>query len=102
MTKHGETNGFEVQDFVDVVEQYIGKNLLDFVLVNSGGIPDNLAEKYFQTENKFPVILSDTHRKNNEGYSIIERDLASEHDFVRHDPKKLGRVMQDFLEGWIK
>lgn len=24
MTKHGETNGFEVQDFVDVVEQYIG------------------------------------------------------------------------------
>ncbi|MDD2745386.1 MAG: YvcK family protein [Candidatus Gracilibacteria bacterium] len=102
MTKHGETNGFEVQDFVDVVEQYIGKDILDFVLVHTGGIPDNLAEKYFQTENKFPVILSDLHRKNPQGYTIIERDLASEHDYVRHDPKKLGRVMQDFLEGWIK
>lgn len=35
MTKHGETNGFEVQDFVDVVEQYIGKDILDFVLVHT-------------------------------------------------------------------
>ncbi len=102
MTKHGETNGFEVLDFVEVVEHYIGKGILDFVLVNTGEIPDQLAEKYLQTENKFPVVLSEKHRMADLKYSIIERNLASESDFVRHDPKKLGRVMIDFLEGWIK
>jgi 2-phospho-L-lactate transferase/gluconeogenesis factor (CofD/UPF0052 family) len=35
MTKHGETDGFEVNDFVKVVERYIGTGILDFVLVNS-------------------------------------------------------------------
>lgn len=103
MTKHGETNGFEVQDFVDVVEQYIGKGVLDFVLVNTGKIPDHLAEKYLRTEKKFPVVLTDAHRDSKtDQYTLIERDLASESDFARHDPKKLGRVMVDFLEGWIK
>lgn len=102
MTKHGETNGFEVLDFVEVVEHYIGKGILDFVLVNTGEIPDQLAEKYLQTENKFPVVLSEKHRMADLKYSIIERNLASESDFVRHDPKKLGQVMIDFLEGWIK
>ena len=102
MTKHGETDGFEVRDFVEVVERYIGTGILDFVLVNSGEIPETLAEKYLTTENKFPVKLGIQEKTKKMGYDIIERDLASEHDYVRHDPKKLGRVMMDFLEGWIK
>lgn len=102
MTKHGETDGFEVRDFVEVVERYIGTGILDFVLVNSGEIPETLAEKYLTTENKLPVKLGIQEKTKKMGYDIIERDLASEHDYVRHDPKKLGRVMMDFLEGWIK
>ncbi len=70
--------------------------------MNTGEIPSELAAKYLQTESKFPVTLGKEHRQGNNGYAIVERNLASESDFVRHDPRKLGRVMVDFLEGWIK
>ncbi|NCO98411.1 YvcK family protein [bacterium] len=38
MTKYGETNNFAVKDFVDVIEKYIGKNEIDYVLVNNAPI----------------------------------------------------------------
>jgi 2-phospho-L-lactate transferase/gluconeogenesis factor (CofD/UPF0052 family) len=38
MTKYGETNNFEVEDFVRVIEKYIGKGEIDFILVNSAPI----------------------------------------------------------------
>lgn len=38
MTKYGETNNFQVEDFVNVVEKYIGKNEIDYVLVNNAPI----------------------------------------------------------------
>lgn len=38
MTKHGETNNFEVEDFVRVIEKYIGEHTIDYVLVNNAPI----------------------------------------------------------------
>lgn len=102
MTKHGETTGFEVIDFVNVVEKYIGANIIDFVLVNNGQIEDELAHKYVETEGKIPVVLGDFSQFQEKSYKIIERDLSSKTDFIRHDPEKLGRVINDFIEGWIK
>ena len=31
MTKFGETHGFKAQDFVDAIEKYMGRGVLDYV-----------------------------------------------------------------------
>ncbi|MCP4523413.1 MAG: YvcK family protein, partial [Candidatus Gracilibacteria bacterium] len=104
MTKHGETSGFEVQDFVDVIEKYLGKGILDYVVVNNGHISDYMTKKYKETEGKKPVKIKEKNRKILEGqsYKIIERDMLHEQDFVRHSSKKIASIIDDFVEGWVK
>ncbi len=46
MTKHGETDGFCLEDFVRVLEQHVGEDCLDYVLVNNGELRANLVSKY--------------------------------------------------------
>lgn len=102
MTKHGETDNFNVHEFVDVIESYVGKNEIDIVVANSGIIEEDLLKKYFETEKKSPVMIGDIAGFSHENYKIVERDLVNDTDFVRHHPLKLGAVMRDIVEGWVK
>ena len=102
MTKHGETTGFNATHFVDILEKYMGVGVIDYIILNNGTIPPDLAEKYLKTEGKIPVIRDMLGRLGNESYSVIERDLTSKADFARHDPKKFMGVFSDFIKGWIQ
>lgn len=101
MTKHGETTGFEVEDFVDVIAKYAGR-YPDYVIVNNGYIHDDLVEKYKREENKKPVKVKNIEAFANKPYTIIERDLVNENDYIRHNSEKLHAVIEDLIEGWIK
>ena len=101
MTKHGETDGFQVEDFVRVLEQYLGEGRIDYLLVNSGALRPDLVQKY-QSEGKSPVLMLDRAALQAKGIKVIERDFTSETDYIRHDPRKLARTVEDFASGWIK
>ena len=101
MTKLGETNGFCVEDFVRVIEEYIGEDCLDYVLVNTGELRPDLLEKY-EVEGKLPVRLRCRERFAERGIKIVERDFTSATDYIRHDPRKLAQAVEDFASGWIK
>jgi uncharacterized cofD-like protein len=101
MTKHGETDGFSVEDFVGVLEQYVGEGQIDYVLVNSGELRTHLLSKY-EAEEKTPVRLLDRELILGKGIKIVERDFTSATDYIRHDPRKLARTVEDFARGWIK
>ena len=101
MTKHGETDGFLVEDFVRVLEQYLGEGRIDYLLVNSGELRPDLVQKY-QSEGKAPVLMRDRAALQAKGIKVIERDFTSETDYIRHDPRKLARTVEDFASGWIK
>ena len=101
MTKHGETDGFAVDDFVRVLEQYIGEGRINYVLVNTGELRADLLERY-AVEGKAPVRLRDRDFFTAKGIKLIERDLASDTDYIRHDPRKLAQTIEDFASGWIK
>jgi len=101
MTKHGETDGFAVEDFVRVIEHYLGEGRIDFVLVNNGELRSDLLKKY-EAEGKAPVRLRDRSVLQGKGIKIVERDFTSETDYIRHDPRKLARTVEDFASGWIK
>ncbi len=101
MTKHGETDGFFVEDFVRVIEQHIGEGRIDYVLVNTGELRANLLKNY-EAEGKVPVRLRDRELLVRKGIKLIERDFTSATDYIRHDPRKLARTVEDFASGWIK
>lgn len=101
MTKHGETDGFCVEDFVRVLEQYLGEGTIDYLLVNNGELRSSLLRKY-EEEGKIPVRLHDRQSLVQKGIKIIERDFTSDTDYIRHDPRKLARAVEDFASGWIR
>ena len=101
MTKYGETGGFAVEDFLRVLEHHLGEGRIDYVLVNSGELRPDLVEKY-GTEGKSPVVLRDRDALVRKCVKLVERDFTSETDYIRHDPRKLARTVEDFASGWIK
>lgn len=94
MTKKWETTHYELPDFIDNVERYSG-NVLDYVLVNSGNISNDLVIKYKNEEGKKPVKLKEEHSFMSRRFRIIEEDFVNESDVVRHDPIKLAKVLID-------
>lgn len=103
MTKRWETTNMEVIDFVNTIEKFIDPGELDFVIANNTQIPEEIVSKYKLEENKKPLKVKDLSLFCNKGYKMIERDLVSTSgDYVRHDPEKLLKVIEDIIEGWIK
>jgi uncharacterized cofD-like protein len=104
MTKQGETSGFEVKDFIDVIEKYLGKWILDYVVVNNWNISDYMVKKYKDSEWKKPVKIKEKDKKDlqNTSYKIIERDMLHEQDFVRHSSRKIASIIDDLVDGWVK
>lgn len=102
MTKRGETTNMEVIDFVETIEKFIGPAKLDYVIVNNGHIEEEIVAKYKEEENKKPVKIKDMSQFFGKSYKIIERDIVNDDDFVRHDPYKLAKILEDIVAGWIK
>lgn len=101
MADKWETTTYELPDFIHNVERYSGE-VIDYVLVNSWNISQELIEKYKNEEGKRPVKLKPDMNFGNKNYKIIERDFINESDVVRHDPQKLAAVLMDICRMWIK
>lgn len=95
MTKFGETNNFEVDDFVAGIEKYLGKSCLDYVIFNEAKFPKKLLRRYAK-EKKAPVKFSA--EKRNKNIKYISADLTSHKILIRHDPEKLARLIMKILD----
>ena len=100
MTRYGQSYNFTAKDHVQTLEKYLGKNCLDFVLVNSSPIPKAALSEY-KKEKEAPVI--DNLRNNN--FKVIKGDFLSRkaikkvpgdilrRSLVRHDSDKLAKAI---------
>jgi len=98
MTKKWETTDFELKDFIDVIEKYLWKNILDYVIVNNGHINEKLVEKYKQLEKKKPVKVKNLKIFRWKPYKIIEKDLLHESEFVRHSFDKVQKLIDELVK----
>lgn len=96
MADKWETTTYELPDFIENIQKYAG-NIVDYVLVNSGHISDELVEKY-KKEGKRPVKLKQEMDFTGKNYEIIDQDFIDEADIVRHHPAKLAEVIIDIAE----
>ncbi len=95
MTQPGETDNFKASDHVRELAALTHSKILDACIVNVGKMPQSLLTKY-ASENSIPV-LPDSETIKSMGYGVIEEDLVSATDHIRHDSGKLARIISNLL-----
>lgn len=105
MTRYGQTLGFTARDHILVLEKYLGKNCLDYVLVNTKSIPGTALAKYKKIKES-PVIdnLNDSYFKVVRGDFLSEKETKPipgdilKRSLVRHDSDKLAKKLLKLCE----
>ena len=97
VTQPGETDGYTVGDHVAVLNRYLKKRKVDVVLANSEPPEPAVAEHYFLTEGKEPVVVD---RENLERMHVrlLEDSLLSvDNGAIRHNALKTAFQVFSYL-----
>ena len=92
MTKNGETNNFNVSDFLRVLESYLGAKV-NMVVANNRRPSGEILQKYAAENSQF--VEFDLQSDNERTYHTT--DLITEHELVRHDIGKLTNLFRNIL-----
>lgn len=102
MTKFGQTNGFSVFDHVLTLEEYLGKNVLNFVFYNIKKPSPLILKKYKRKKEFFVEPDQENFPKN---ITFLGKDLLNKkivqkvkgdylrRSLIRHDPEKLAKAL---------
>ncbi len=111
MTEKGQTGSFSVQDFAALIEQYIGERQIDYVIYNNRLPAPGLLDLYKKEMERSPVKV-DVKRRKSLPYRLVGANLlstkppiipesvdrlAATRTLIRHDAKKLARVLAALL-----
>ena len=96
MTQPGETTGFKVSDHLKVLRKYCGKDIVDYAIVNTGEITEELKEKYNQEGAE--LVKLDEEDIKSMGIKIVGENLVKiQNGTVKHDSDKLAEVLADTI-----
>jgi uncharacterized cofD-like protein len=84
--QNGETDGYDVDDYLRVIVEHVGSNLFDFVLVNSN-------HTHIPTGGQSQVIYSTADSTNHPEVRFIPADVVNVRLPSHHDPDKLARII---------
>lgn len=93
MTQPGETAGLGAAGHVQAVIEHTQPGLLDFVVVNTGVVPEKLAQAYAAEGSRRVEPDRDALAKLAGAPNIIAADLVNTENLVRHHPGKLAEVL---------
>ncbi len=91
MTQPGETDNYTASQHVEKVVKYLGRNVLDSVVVNSERAPESLYRKYRKKGAK--RVKMDEDKLEKLGAGLLKVDLLTKKNLLRHDPDKLARAV---------
>jgi len=113
MTQPGQTDNYDIVKHVTEIEKYLGKGILDFVMINDNKPSKELLAQYQEKNARYI-----NHSKNclekikSKGIKIIKKDLLDEkrqkqelwqkQDYLRHDPTKVAKVIFSILTPQMK
>jgi uncharacterized cofD-like protein len=92
MTKFGETNHFTAEQFLAVIEKYLGKNIIDYFLVNVEKPKKSYLDKY-KKEKAELVKYNKQYLSTLKKPKVIFTRLVRNSSLLRHDPKKLAQAI---------
>ncbi|MBQ5624431.1 MAG: uridine diphosphate-N-acetylglucosamine-binding protein YvcK, partial [Phascolarctobacterium sp.] len=91
MTQPGETDGYGAFEHVRALVDHMGKQFLDYVIVNDQKITTEQLKQYY-AEGSMPVT-PDVEKIRKLGITVVPASLISKDDLVRHEPRKLARAL---------
>jgi uncharacterized cofD-like protein len=97
MTKFGETNNFGASDFVKTLMEYLGFNLIDYVLINDAKPSPRRLIPYIKERADFVVPDMENLNSAKFGFTAIKTDLVRSKGFIRHDFEKIARAIKMIL-----
>ncbi len=124
MTKFGETHNFRAADFIQALETYLGKGVIDYVIFNNKKPPQRILQRYQKEKSEFvdpaglnpaPFSRKLTRRplhikKTRDSFTkrcgvnlkqkkpkYILTDLLDSGKFIRHSHRKLAKVILSLL-----
>jgi len=95
MTQPGETDGYSASEHVKAILDHVGMGVIDYVVVNSHNVADELKQKY-ASQGAYPVE-ADIEAIESMGIKVVKTDVVSETNWVRHDPLKLSRTIVSMI-----
>ena len=96
MTQQGESEGYSASDHVEAIVQHSHRKIMNACLVNTAEVPTEAQGRY-KSEDSFPVV-PDVARIREMGIEVVETDLLSVTDYVRHDSTKLTKALIKLIE----
>lgn len=93
MTKFGETNNFAASDFIKTIEEYLGKETVDYFIINNKRPSSRRLRGYVKEKADFvePEVKNISFKKNQ---MPIGADLLRPGGLIRHDPQKLVKIIK--------
>ena len=92
MTQPGETDNYNVSDHIQAIKKHVGKNIIDYVIVNTGTIDKEAEEKYM--ESTAHLVVLDEKELKNQGIGIVSGDFITvKNGFVRHNSENLAAIL---------
>jgi uncharacterized cofD-like protein len=85
-SQKGETDGYDVDDYLRVIREHVSSNLFDFVLVNSN-------HSHMPTGGQAQVIFKSEDATNHPEVRFIAADVVNVRLPSHHDPDKLARTI---------
>lgn len=107
MTKFGQTNNFEVSDFVQEIEKYLGKDIINFIIYNTKKPSSKILNYYQKRKEDFVKFDIKNFRKNYQylGENLISKKIYKkvagdilERSIIKHNPDKLSRLIISCLK----
>ncbi|PIS42513.1 MAG: hypothetical protein COT24_03015 [Candidatus Kerfeldbacteria bacterium CG08_land_8_20_14_0_20_40_16] len=108
MNKKGQTDQLTLSESIAFYEQYIGKGVIDYVVYNSADFSKDLLRKYQLKDESLLKIDKDNLQRSNYkaigapllakgGFSQKKEDVLLTRTAIRHDPKKLAKIIMRII-----
>jgi len=95
MTKYGETHNYSSVDFVEKLEEGIGREV-QIIIANRTKPDDAILEGYHKQTSEFVDFVDDPKLWQNRKYYLTDL-LDTSGSIVRHDSQKLARLIQEII-----
>jgi uncharacterized cofD-like protein len=96
MTEAGETDHYSVSDHLEGLKTNVGMNIIDYVLVNNGTMPQEVRD-FYGHYNSIPVEC-DLEKIKKAGVTPLSYDLVEVSEGkIRHSPEKVRQALSDIF-----
>ena len=95
MTQPHETDRCTAFDHVNAIAEHARPDVLSHVIVNNGPIPAATLARYARMGSA--PVTPDTDRIRALGYQVIEDNIVNTVDMVRHNPRRVSKLILEIL-----